>query len=80
MCPVRLLAPQAVEVVEYVRAVAEREPLTGQVIGVREWPDGGRLLDQPAAVVEAVYVVLGELQALHHAQRGKEEARGTART
>lgn len=60
----RLEDPEAAAVVAYVQAVADREPFNGHYIGVREWPDGGRLADQMAAVVEAVYTVLGELQGI----------------
>lgn len=56
--------PDAAATVAYVQMVAEREPFNGHYIGVREWPDGRPLIEQPAAVVEAMYTVLGHLQQL----------------
>jgi hypothetical protein len=79
VCPVRVLDAEAAAVVEWVQVAGLYEPMTGQIVGLREWPDGGRLADQPATVVEAVHIVMGELQALQRPER-KEEDRGTART
>jgi hypothetical protein len=56
--------PEAAAVVAFVQAVADREPFNGTYVGVSEWPDGGRLAEQPASVVEAIFTVLGELQLL----------------
>lgn len=65
--------------VAWVLLVGEYAPMTGQIVGVKEWPDGGRVLDQPAAVVEAVEIVLGELQEMR-TPKGKEESSGTPGT
>lgn len=69
-CPVRIHDGQAAAVVEYVLAVAERGPMTGHPIGLREWPNGRGVADEYAVVVEAAFMVLDELSGL--AQEARE--------
>jgi hypothetical protein len=64
VCPVKVEAPWAGAFVEWVLAVLDRAPWDGKPQGVREWPRPGGLHEQHAVVVEAVWVVIGELHEI----------------
>lgn len=72
VCPIKVEHPEAAALVEWVLAVVERSPWNGRPTGVREWPNPGRLHEQPAVVVEAVHLVLGEIEIIIDEQKTSE--------
>jgi hypothetical protein len=71
VCPIRLLDPEAAGFVEWFLAVRESSPMTGAVVGVKEWPSPGGIREQLAAHVEAVELLSAELNALFLAEKTK---------
>lgn len=64
MCPIRLLDPEAAGFVEWFLQVRESSPMTGFAVGVKEWPHPGSVRDQLAAHVDAVELLVAELNAI----------------
>ncbi len=75
VCPIRLVTPDIEAVVHWFYRAARWDSWSGQPIGIRDWPRPGGLMRQDARLVQAVDVLLAEMQYLPKARAPKERRR-----
>jgi hypothetical protein len=80
-CPTRFLRrrPDISAFVEWFLWSMERDPWSGRPIGVREWPQPGGVLAQPAKLVQAVDLLMKEwpyLETPKSEPQGKASSKG----